>query len=133
MTDTSYSMFEKASRLKVRFDTPKGNITVEDLWDLPLSHKQHRFDLDTLAKTIYREVKDSEEGSFVKAQSKANELLNLKFNLVKHVIAVKLEEERQARAEVADRQRKEQIKEIIAKKKNQELEQMSIEDLEKQL
>ena len=30
-------MFEKAARLKLRFDTSKGLVTVEDLFDLPLT------------------------------------------------------------------------------------------------
>lgn len=30
------NIFEKASRTKVRFEHPRGNFTVEQLWELPL-------------------------------------------------------------------------------------------------
>ena len=39
-------MFEKASRLKLRFKTQNGIIAVDDLWDLTLDS------LNTLAKAL---------------------------------------------------------------------------------
>ena len=30
-------MFEKATRLKLRFDTPHGMLVLEDLWEIPLN------------------------------------------------------------------------------------------------
>jgi hypothetical protein len=34
---TELNMFEQASRLKLRFETIRGEFTVEQLWSLPLS------------------------------------------------------------------------------------------------
>jgi hypothetical protein len=43
------NLFERATRLKLRFSTNKNEITVEDLWELPLQSKTG-FDLDNVAK-----------------------------------------------------------------------------------
>ena len=48
--------FEKASRLKLRFNTAKGDITVEDLWDLKLESR-NGFDLESVAQSLNRAVK----------------------------------------------------------------------------
>jgi hypothetical protein len=37
MSDTTDVLFQKATRAKLRFETPKGLLSVEDLWDLPLT------------------------------------------------------------------------------------------------
>jgi len=59
------SLFETASKNKLRFSSIKGNLTTEDLWDLPLTSKSGRICLDNIAKQLYKELKDSTEESFV--------------------------------------------------------------------
>lgn len=44
------SIFEQASREKVRFQTQVGQVSVEDLWELPLSSKANKPNLDDIAK-----------------------------------------------------------------------------------
>ncbi len=41
-------MFEEASKLKLRFETTRGLVAVEDLWDIPLIGN-NGFSLDILA------------------------------------------------------------------------------------
>lgn len=121
-------MFEKASRKRLRFNTRVGIITVEDLWVLPLTGNGEN--LDDIAKTLNQEVKDSEEESFVVKQSGVNETLKLKFDIVKHIIAVKLAEAEAAENAAAAKAKKERIMEIIASKKDEELKDASIEELQ---
>ena len=45
------SIFEKASRLQLRFASTKGSLSVEDLWGLSLES------LDTLAKAVNKQIK----------------------------------------------------------------------------
>lgn len=120
-------MFVKASRLKLKFDTSKGRISVEDLWDLPLTA------LDTLAKSLNKEVKESSEESFIKIKTSANTLATLRFEIVKHIIEVKLNEAEAAQKRAENKERKAQILALIAEKQNKELSEKSIADLMKEL
>lgn len=120
-------MFVKASRLKLRFSTSKGMISVEDLWDLPLTA------LDTIAKNLNKEVKESAEESFIKMKTSANTLATLRFEIVKHIIEVKLNEAEAAQKRAENKERKAQILALIAEKQNKELSEKSIADLMKEL
>ena len=78
-------MFEKAVRLKLRFDSPQGLMSAEDLWDLPLtSSRPNKANLNDIAKEVSRELKASGEEDFVNPTSKADETLQLKLEIVKH-------------------------------------------------
>lgn len=124
-------MFEKASKLKLRFETGKGNLAVEDLWDLELTErKSGAVDLNTVAILVSRKLKETETESFVTDTPKADALLQLKMDIVKHIISVKLaEKEKAATARVA-KEKKDKILSIIAKKQDEKLESTSLEELQ---
>lgn len=126
-------MFEQASKIKLRFDSIRGALNVEDLWTLPLTSK-NGMDLDTIAKQVNRKLKDSDdEESFVVTSSGANTLDKLRLDILKHIIQVKLEE-REKRAKAAEiKEKKQQILEIIERKQNAELESKDLADLNKML
>ena len=125
-------MFEKASRKKLRFDTAAGNISVEDLWDLPLTSVTG-VSLDTLAKSLNKAVKENDEESFVVKKTTLNEVLDLKFSIVKHVIEVRLDEIEQKENAAARKAKKEMIMGIIAEKQTDKLKGTSINKLEAML
>ena len=120
-------MFEQANRMKLRFATPVGDVTTEDLWDLPLTGK--RASLDGVAKIINRTIKDTEEESFVVAATTSNKENELKFDIVKHVIKVKLEENEKARNAVANKAKKEKILSVIASKEDSAMQDMDLDKL----
>lgn len=119
--------FEKATRLRLRFETSRGNLNVEDLWRLSLA------ELDKLAIALNKQLKESSEESFIKAKSKDNKLLELRFDIVKHIIETLLSEDEEKKKAADKRAKREQLLELIAKKKNQELEGKSLEELEAEL
>jgi len=123
-------MFEKAVRLKLRFDSPQGLMSAEDLWDLPLtSSRPNKANLNDIAKEVSRELKASGEEDFVNPTSKADETLQLKLEIVKHVIHV-IQAENEAARELANkREKKARLLELIAHKQDQELEGKSVEEL----
>jgi hypothetical protein len=124
-------MFEAATRLKLRFDTPKGQVTAEDLWDLPLTSTAGRANLDDIAKGLYREVKNSAETvSFVTPVAGQDTTLGIKFDLVKHVIGVLVAERDAATEAKKKRETKQRIAEIMEAKKDEGLRGKSLEELE---
>jgi hypothetical protein len=123
-------MFEKASRLKLRFDTARGGISVEDLWDLPLTSGTGKVNLDDIAKGLYREIKDTSDVlSFVDDSTTADNVLQIKFDLIKHVINVKKAEAKAAADARSNRERNQKILGIIAEKEDEGLKNLSIDEL----
>lgn len=119
-------MFDKATRLKLRFSSNKGDLSVEQVWDLGLTA------LNEMAKGLSRQVKaaESDEEDFIGTKSKVDSELQLRFDVVKHIIGVKLKE-RDDSKDAAERKANNQvILELIQRKKQQELEGKSVEELE---
>lgn len=133
-TVTTNDLFEQASRLKLRFYSPMGSLTVEDLWDLPLTSPtgRSRANLDSIAIALHKQTRESAETvSFVTPSSSTSQAaeLDLKFQLVKYIISVRVAE-RDAAKEASDRKEKKQrLLELIARKQDQELEGKSLEEL----
>ena len=124
-------MFEQAARVKLRFPTTKGKVTVEELWTLPMTSKLHS-SLDSIAKETNRALKAVEEESFVQASTPANSLLELKMNILKHVIKVRLEESKLAANAGANKAKRDKILAIVADKQDEALIGLSVEELLKQ-
>lgn len=122
-------MFDKATRLKLRFESNKGLLSVEQIWDLSLTS------LNEIAKGLSRQVKaaETDEEDFIGTKSNVDSELQLRFDIVKHVIGVKLKE-RDDSKDAAERKANNQvILELIQRKKQQELEGKSVEELEQLL
>lgn len=119
--------FIQATRLKLRFSTAVGVLSVEDLWDLPLESK-NKVNLDSIAIALHRELKDTKEESFI-SKSRANPILEMKLDIVKYIIEVKLQEaEDKAKAKVKSEQRA-KIADLIEEKQNESLKALSLEEL----
>jgi hypothetical protein len=121
-------MFEKASRMKLRFDTAVGAITVEDLWDLPLTSNRTT-SLDDVARSLHQQIKDETEVSFVTTASTASAKLQLGFDIVKHIIDVRLAEREAETVRAQNREKKQKLLSLIAEKEDEGLKQSSVEEL----
>ena len=120
------NIFEKASKEKYRFTSNAGLLTVEDLWDLKLTGATS---LDAVAKSINKQLKDSQEESFVTPTTTENNELSEKLDIVKHVISVRLQEKEDRANAAARKAEREKIASLINKKENAELEEKSVEEL----
>ncbi len=118
------SMFEKASRAKLRFSSGKGLVSVEDLWDLPMTQ------LDRLAIALRKELRElGEADSFIEAPKRGIEELQLKFDLAKYVIEVRLAENAAEKKKQDNAAQKQKILEILGRKQDAALEGKSVEEL----
>lgn len=123
-------MFEKAARLRLRFATPIGELSAEDLWELPLtSAGGKKANLDDLARALHQQIEQAPTVSFVKKSTPVSAVPQLKFDIVLHIINVKLAEDEAAAKAKATRERKQQIMALIEQKQNDALSASSIEDL----
>lgn len=116
-------MFERAAKSKLRFSSSKGQLSTEDLFDLSLQS------LDAIAKAVNKQIKAEAEESFIEEKSKASSELELKLDILKYIIAdkVKIAEANKKRSETLAR--KQEIEEVILRKKSQQLENLSVEEL----
>ena len=120
------NIFEYAVRNKVRFPF-KGMISVEDLWDLSLTN------LDSIYKTLNKQVEQSEEESLLSTSANVNTELEVKIAIIKHIVSVKLTEKENAEKAADKKAQKQKIMSIIATKENEALQNSSIEELNKML
>lgn len=123
-------MFEKASRKQYRFASPKGSLTVEDLWVIPLTSRTGHANLDDIAKALFKELKENETESFVIKSTKTDDTIKDKFDIVKHIIDIRLAEAEVAKLVKENKERKQLILAEISKRKN-DFSGSSMEELEK--
>jgi hypothetical protein len=124
------NLFEVATREEWRFESRRGELTVEHLWTMPL---QGNDSIDAVAVKLNDDLQKSTTKSFVTTSNPADKVTELKLELVKYIISVRLAEAA-ARAEKAEKAAKRKaLREAIAAKETEELLGGSAEDLKKRL
>ena len=119
-------IYAKALKRKVRFQY-KGLLSVEDLFDLTFE------ELDTLYKQLGEKLKTLSGDSLLTEENPDIEELKLKLALVKDVFDIKDADRKALEMKLAKSEKKQQILSIINEKKNAELYDKSIEELEDML
>lgn len=117
-------MYKKALRTKLRFSTTKGKLTTEDLFDLSL------IDLNNLAIALDKKLSETPRKSFISDITPDTQEDELRFNIVKDVITLKLAERNAAQNAKAKAAEKAQLLEILHRKQNEALENLSVAEIE---
>lgn len=124
-------MYKQAALLKLRFETSKGNLTAEQLFDLSMS------DLSSAIRKVSAQLKkekaEDDELAFLEGIDVVETQNSLRFKILKDVYLTKKEARDAAVIDFEKKQRKQRIAEIIAAKKDAALAEKSIEELEKML
>lgn len=118
------NLFEVATRQKYRFETSKGLVSAEELWDLNL------VSLDIMARFINKQIKESEEESFIKPMNNKDAHLVNKLELLKHIIGVRLEEKEVSKSRAEKQAQLNTLKEIAARKADEALTAKSLEEIQ---
>ena len=122
------NIFETASRLKLRFDI-SGQISVEQLWDAKMpalvDYEQQLTEVvDGYGKSTRRTRA---------ARTVAQEMNELRLEIVTYVLDIRERELEEAKNAASVKEHNQKILELIAQKQNQQLADMSIEDLQKMM
>lgn len=127
------NIFEYATRAKLRFTSIRGELTVEQLWDVPLRSRDD-FNLNAIAKATNKAVKEVSEENFVETtKTAAHTRLEAALEVVKYVIDVKLGEEETAKARAAKKEEKEKLLAILAEKQAGKLSELSEKQLQQRI
>lgn len=118
--------FEIALRNKYRFPY-KGMVSVEDLWDLSV------IQLDGIFKTLNAQVKQEKEESLLTTKSAADTELETKISIIRYIVATKQAEAEKAKQAKAAKAEEQKILEIIGRKQDEALNNLSIEELQARL
>lgn len=125
-------IFEKATKLRLRFMTEKGVLSTEDLWSLPLTSK-NSLSLNGIAVAVNKSLKASTEESFVEEKPSEDPVLRLKLEVIKRIIEVKKEEAAMAATARERAERKQNLLKIIKEKEEGAMSEKSLEDLKAEL
>lgn len=120
-------MYKEASKQKLRVQTKRGLLSVEQLWTLSLT------ELDALAVTLEEEYKDSKGKSFLDTKSKKDKNIKLQFDIVLDILNTKVEDKDANQKATETKEHNQKILGIIKKKQDTELAEKSIQELEKMM
>ena len=119
---TTENLFEMATRNKMRFPSPKGELSVEDLWDL--SDK----DLDVVYKNLKdQEVKSSEESLLDDAN--VDPKLTAAIGIVRYIFTTKRKEKLAEKERINKKQTQKKYIDALSKKQDEAIEKMSEAEL----
>ena len=119
-------LFETATRNKWRFPF-NGAISVEDLWDLSMEN------LNKVFKALNKEAKVAEEESLLTEKTAEDAVVEGKLAIVRYIADVKINEQKDRSKAAENAEKRKHILSIIAAKQAKQLEDCSIEDLQKML
>ena len=120
-------MYKEASKQKLRFQTAKGILAVEQLWDLSL------LELDTLAVALNKEYKESGKETYLAKKSVKDKTSKLRFDIALDILTTRSEEAEALKNIAGVKAHNEKILALIADKQEDALKGKSVEELKAML
>lgn len=123
---TAAELFIEATKKNYQFPF-RGMINIIDLWELSVQS------LDLVFKSLNADYKKSEKESLLSAQTKESEELSEKIEIVKYIVNEKLAEKKAKEDAKKNREMKQRLLEIKAKRQDAALEGLSDAELDKMI
>lgn len=123
---TTAELFIEATKKNYQFPF-RGMINIIDLWELSVQS------LDLVFKSLNADYKKSEEESLLSVQTKESEELSEKIEIVKYIVNEKLAEKKAKEDAKKNREMKQRLLEIKAKRQDAALEGLSDAELDKMI
>lgn len=120
-------MYKKASKLKLRFVTPIGELSTEQLWALTLTA------LDDIVVELEEQLNTTTKKSYLEEDTKEDAEVKLKFDIALDILKTRVADANVVKEAAETKAHNQKILELIKRKQDSEMEGMSIEELEKQL
>lgn len=121
------NVFMLAAKKKLRFASPRGQLEVEDLFDIDLRN------LDTLAVQLHEAVEGLGNKTFIAVKRRDTDNTALKFEVVKAVIDFRLDEKAALEARAEKSAQKTFLKNLLERKQISALEDLPLEEIQKRL
>ncbi|CAH9017056.1 putative coil containing protein [Vibrio phage 193E37-1] len=125
-------LFAKAVKSGLTFATERGRITPQDLWNLPLTGN-NGFNLKTVSRELLKAVKVTQEEDLVTETNSVDASNQLRLEVIKFIIADKKEEKEINEKTLENKQKREQLLKLKAKKQGEAMEELSVEEIDAQL
>ena len=120
------NVFELAVSNKFRYPY-KGIISTEDLYDLSVK------ELDSIFMVLNSQLKQTKEESLLGVKSKEDKELEVKIEIIKYIVKIKLDEQERKLKEKEVKIQKQKILTVLAKKEDESLENKTPEELKQML
>lgn len=125
---------QRVIRNKIRFLTTQGQLSVEDLWDLPLTSRTGKANLNEIAKYLDNKITAGGEKTFVASESAAVDPdVKAAFDVVIEIIKTKEAEAEARRNAQVKAERRQKILAALENRENEDLAGKSAQELQAML
>lgn len=121
------NLFAIATAKKFRFESNRGVLSVEDLWDVPMT------ELDVIYRRLNKQLRDVQEESLLENTRRGITDLEMKVELVKSIFAAQQEQSEDAKNRAERRAKKQHLMNLLAEKQGEELKGLDAKRLQKMI
>lgn len=127
-------IFERGTRISIRFPSLKGSITIEDVWKLPKTSKLPVTTLESLAEVLHEALVKAQKPSFIASKKAVSTMEEqLRFDIVLHIIEVREDEERALVRKKANDDERRELRESLSGKASEKRAGMTESQLRRRL